>query len=327
MSSSGSARSESRAGDRLRSLNWSSLKDFLAVAECGSLSGAARRLGVSQPTLTRRMAALEDDLQTELFRRGPRGLELTEAGEAVLGPARQMEREAQALEIAVTGRDTALAGPVRITATEGLAVEWLTPTLARFREDHPQIVPEILVRNTAVNVLRREADIAIRLGRPRQAELVSRRVSDLVLGLYASRGYLEREGTPRSVEELREHRGVAFDEGEVYTGAGRWLESALGGAQIVYRANHLSAQLAAIRAGFGIGGQSAFIAERHADLVRVLPDTAVRLEIWLVTHPGLRRSARIRAVYDFLAERLVEARPQLEARAPRGAPVPAAGGR
>jgi DNA-binding transcriptional LysR family regulator len=290
--------------DAGRSLNWSFLKDFLAVGASGSLSQAARRLGVSQPTLTRRMAALEEALHAELFRRSPRGLELTEAGEALLPPAREMEEAAKAAELAVSGRDLSLSGLVRITATEGLALEWLTPALARFREEQPQIDVEIIVRNTALNVLRREADIAIRLGRPSQAELVARRTGDLLLGLYASHEYIEAHGVPEASDDLTSHRGVAFDEADVFTGAGGFMERVLGGARIVYRANTLGAQRAAIRAGFGIGGQACFIADRDPNLVRVLPGTEVRFEIWLVTHPGLRRSARIRAVYDFLSEQL-----------------------
>ena len=309
---------DSPRGDPTRSLNWSTLKDFLAVAEIGSLSGAARRLGVSQPTLTRRMAALEADLQTELFRRSPRGLELTDVGEALLEPARRMEDEAHAAALAVTGRDRALAGLVRITATEGLANEWLTPELASFHREHPRIVLEILVRNTALNVLRREADIAIRLGRPQQAELVARRVADLQLGLFASRGYVAVHGQPRALDELAAHQAVAFDEAERYTGAGSWLERSLASAEVVYRANTLGAQRAAIRAGFGIGAQSCFIAARDPELVRVLPEIEVRFEIWLVTHPGLRRSARIRAVYDFLAKRLSESRVLLGGTPPAG---------
>ncbi len=295
-----------------RSLNWSVLKDFLAVAESGSLSAAARQIGVSQPTLTRRMAALEDSLQAELFRRSPRGLDLTEAGEAVMGPARKMERDAQELELAVTGRDQALVGNVRITATEGLAAEWLAPALARFRGEHPRIEIEILVRSSVINVLRGETDIAVRLGgRPRQMDLVTRRVGELVLGLYASRAYLDDCGTPRTREELRKHRGVMSDERNSYSDAGRGLERSLAGIRVVYRASTLSAQLAAIRADFGIGGQCCFLADRYPDLVRVLPETEVRLPIWLVTHPGLRRTARIRAVYDFLAAELSAARPLL----------------
>lgn len=164
------------------------------------------------------------------------------------------------------------------------------------------------MRNTAVNVLRREADIALRLGRPQQVELVSRRVGEIVLGLYAARTYLEECGRPATGEALAQHRGVGFDDEHQHTGVGRWLERSLGRAHVAYRANTLGAQLAAIRAGFGIGAQSCFIADRHADLERVLPETEIRVEIWLVTHPGLRRNARIRAVYDFLGTRLDAAR-------------------
>jgi DNA-binding transcriptional LysR family regulator len=299
-----------------RALNWSILKDFLAVAESGSLSAAARSLGVSQPTLTRRMAALEESLRAELFHRNPRGLELTEAGEALLGPAQQMREAAHAAELAVSGRDLSLAGSVRITATEGLATEWLTPELADFRRLQPRIDVEIIVRNTGLNVLRREADIAIRLGRPQQAELVARRIAHLVLGLYGSHDYLEQRGVPRTLEDLARHHAVAFDEGDLYTGAGGFVEKALGAAHVVYRANTLAAQRAAIRAGFGVGGQTCFIADRDPQLVRVLPEHEVRFEVWLVTHPGLRRSARIRALYDFLGERLAAARPLLAGEVP-----------
>lgn len=304
-------RDASQGIDPARLLNWSTLNDFLTVAECGTLSAAARRLGVSQPTLTRRMAALEDSLGVELFRRSPRGLRLTGTGEALLGPARQMEAGAQAVELVARGRDRGLSGLVRLTATEGLAVDWLPRELADFHRLHPSIDVEVIARNTALNLLRREADIAIRLGRPRQLELVARRVGELLLGLYASRSYLEERGEPQSVADLGAHTAVSFDEAEMYTGAAGWLEQNIGDAHVAYRANTLSAQRAAIRAGFGIGAQSCFIAADDPELVRVLPKLAIRLEIWLVTHPGLRRSARIRALYDFLAERLAAARPIL----------------
>jgi DNA-binding transcriptional LysR family regulator len=291
------------ATDRSRPLDWTSLRDFLAVAESGSLSQAARVIGVSQPTLTRRMAALEDRLQAELFHRNPRGLELTEVGEAMLEPARQMQQDAQALEVAVSGRDQALAGAVHITATEGVAIEWLTPELAAFQRGHPNIEIHFLVQNARVDLLRREADIAVRLGRPRQADLMARRVGNLVLGLYASSAYLEEAGRPDRVEDLRDHRGVAFDENTASLGPAHWMQDNLGGARIAYRANSLQAQLAAIRAGYGIGGQACFIADPHHDLERVLPERERRIDLWLVTHPGLRRSARIRSVFDFLVAR------------------------
>jgi DNA-binding transcriptional LysR family regulator len=141
-------------------LDWTSLRDFLAVAEGGSLSRAARRLGVSQPTLTRRMAALEARFRTELFRRTSRGVELTEAGESMLQPARQMQEDAAAVEIAVSGHDAALAGAVRVTATEGLGIHWLTPVLAEWQALHPAIEIDVVIQNQTLNLLRREADIA-----------------------------------------------------------------------------------------------------------------------------------------------------------------------
>lgn len=294
--------------DPSRSINWSYLKDFLVVADCGSLSAAARKLGVSQSTLTRRMTALEESLHAELFRRSPQGLELTEAGEATVEPARLMEQGAQAVELAVSGRDLSPAGLVRLTATDGLAVEWLTPTLAELRAEQPRIDIELITRTNNMDLLRREADIAIRLGRPSQAELVARRTGELVLGLYGSRGYLDRHGVPESEDDLGDHLAVAFDEGDVYTVGASRLLGMLGAARIVFRANTLTAQLAAIRAGFGLGAQACFIGERDSRLVRVLPGTELRLDVWLVTHPGLRRSARVRAVYDFLAERLTASR-------------------
>ncbi len=289
-------------------LDWTTLRDFLAVAEAGSLSAAARRLGVSQPTLTRRIAALEDRFQTQLFHRTTRGLELTEAGESILEPARHMEQDAQAVELAVSGRDRALAGAVRITATEMLGSEWLTPELASFHRQHPAIEIQVLIDNANLDLLRREADIALRLGRPRQADLVGRKVGRLVFGLYAARDYLDRAGRPTRGDDLERHDCVAFDDALRHRGPGSWLEDLVARGRIVYRANSVRAQLAAIRAGFGVGGHSSVFADPLPELARVLPDLGLELELWLVTHAGLRRSARIRAVFDHLAERFGQQR-------------------
>ena len=296
-------------------LDWTSLRDFLTVAETGSLSRAARRLGLSQPTLTRRMAALEERFRTELFRRTARGVELTEAGESLLEPARLMEQEANAAEIAVSGRDSALAGTVRVTATEGLGIHWLTPELAAFQAGHPAIEIDVLIQNQTVNLLRREADIALRLGRPRQSDLVGRKLAVLAFGLYAAKDYLDLRGRPARQVELAGHRAVLFDEARADRGYAPWLEPLLAGGSVAYRTNSLQAQMAAMCAGYGVGAAARFVAERHAGLERVLPELETTLDVWLVTHAGLRRSARIRAVYDFLAERLTAARAALAGRA------------
>jgi len=306
----------SDAADLAAPLDWTALRDFLAVADTGSLSRAARRLGVSQPTLTRRMAGLEERLRTELFRRTPRGVELTEAGESILPAARQMEQEAHAALLAITGRDSALAGVVRVTSTEGLGIHWLTPALAKFQQANPEIEIQLLIQNQVLNLLQREADIAVRLSRPQQSDLVGRKVGDMAFGLYASRAYLERSARLATPADLERHRCVAFDETARWVnGPGASIERALSTAAVAYRANSGQAQLAAIRAGCGVGVAARFLADRHAELVQVLPETEIALEIWLITHPALRRSARMRAVFDFLVQRFEEARELFAARA------------
>jgi DNA-binding transcriptional LysR family regulator len=303
------------ASSKIERLDWSWLRDFGVVAKTGSLSEAARVLGVSQPTLTRRMAALEEQLGAEVLRRGPRGIELTETGEAILEPIRRMRDEASAVDVAATGRDAALEGTVRVSATEGLADYWCTPVLLEFQRAHPAIRIEIDVNNRNANLLRREADIALRLMRPRQQELVARRVGDVALGLYAAMSYLERRGRPESIDALANHSCVGFDESIVDTDAGRWVERLAGPGRPVFRSTSLITQLQAIRCGWGIGITSVFIAAEVGGLERVLPEIGHSLEVWLVTHPGLRRSARIRAVYDFLAERFERDRESIAGRA------------
>lgn len=298
-----------------RRLDWSWLRDFGVVAEEGSLSEAARRLGVSQSTLTRRMAALEDELGAEVLRRGPRGVELTETGEAILEPIRRMGGEVRQVDVLATGRDAALSGTVRVSTTEGLANHWCTPVLGEFQRVHPDIHFEIDVRNRNANLLRREADIAIRLGRPRHQELVARKVAELAVGLYASAEYLERFGRPRSRSELREHRTIAFDETLRDTAVGRWIEELLGGGNVAFRSTGILTQLEAVRAGWGVGFSSLFIAQQTPGIERVVEEVEHRVDVWLVTHPGLRRSARIRAVYDFLGERFEADRDRLAGRA------------
>jgi len=292
-------------------LEWSWLRDFEAVAETGSLSEAARALGVSQPTLTRRMAALEEHLGAELLRRGPRGVELTETGEAILQPVRRMREEAGRVDLVATGRDAALSGAVRVSATEGLASHWCTPVLRDFQRAHPGIRIEIDVRNRNANLSRREADVAIRLGRPRQQELVARRVGDVALGLYAASEYLELFGRPGSREALAGHACVGLDEAINDTAAGRWIEGTIGAGRVVFRATSLMTQLEAVRSGWGIGAASIFIASEVPGIERVLEEVEHSIDVWLVTHPGLRRSARIRAVFDFLAERFAADRERL----------------
>lgn len=298
-------------------LDWTALRDFLSVVESGSLSAAAKRLRVSQPTVSRRIAALEAALNARLFNRTPRGLELTDAGETILRHTQSMEREALSAERAVTGSDTGLDGTVRVSMTGGLGVEWLTAELAAFRKRYEGIRLEVVIDNAPVNLLRREADIAVRLFRPEQADLIARRVGRNVVGLFANTEYLDARGRPQTVADLAGHDIVGFDEAFAQMGQARWLESNVGQEQIALRSNSLLAQLAAVRAGIGIGAVSCLIGRRDPRLERVIPNLdVIEQEIWLVTHGDLRRSARIRAAFDYLAEVIIAHRDELADQTP-----------
>ncbi len=292
--------------------DWSGLQYLLSIADTGNQSAAARQLNVSQPTVGRRLAKLEHDLGTKLFDRTPDGFVLTAAGEQLLEHARRIEQESIAAHRAISGGDSALAGTVRISATEALGITWLTPALARLQAVHPGMRIELVIENAAVNLLRREADIAVRLFRPTQNELVGRYLGLHAMGFYATPGYLERHGLPASVAELAQHAIVGFDESMSFIPHVRWLDQQISPDQVVFRSNSNLAQLQATQSGLGIGLLSCFVADRAGGIVRVLPDADVKgHEIWLVTHSDLRRSARIRTVYDHLADLIGQERQAL----------------
>ncbi len=293
-------------------MDWSALRDFLAVAKTGSLSRAARDLKISQPTLSRRVAALEEQLGTRLFVRTPRGLLLTDDGEGVLEGARRVEQEALSIERKADALQQTLNGTVRISLTESLGTIWLPQKLAAFHEKHPGLCVEVLVDNRAVDLVRREADIAVRMFRPTQADLIAKRVGDVVMGMYATTDYLAKNGRPETLEDLKSHTLVSFDESMGAHPAVQKLESHFIREKIVHRAGSFLGQLTATRAGIGLGVHDCYLAASYPDLERLLPRLFQhRLEVWLVTHPDVRRSARIRAVYDFLCDAFVQDRAAL----------------
>lgn len=287
----------------MNNLDWSILRDFIAVAETGSLSQAARRLRLSQPTLSRRIAALEEQLKAQLFQRTPRGLLLTDAGEQVLVGARRVEEEALAIERQAEAAHQTLTGTVRISVPEGLGSMWLPHKLASFHADYPGVCVEVLVDNRTVNLIRREADIAIRMFRPEQPDLIAKRAGDIAVGLFGSRAYFERHGRPVKLDDLKEHNHVGFDESMSTHPGVQELERLFTPERIVYRSSSFVGQLQATLAGIGIGAHDCALTSAQPTLERVLPDQFHHnVEIWLVTHADLRRSARIRAVFDFLSD-------------------------
>ena len=288
----------------MNNLDWSILRDFIAVAEAGSFSKAVKRLRLSQPTLSRCIAALEAQLKGQLFQRTPKGLLLTEAGESVLAGVRRVEEEALAIERQADAAQQTLTGTVRISATEGLGAVWLPEKIAEFHKIYSGVCVEMLVDNRAANLVRREADIAIRLFRPVQPDLIAKRVGESVMGLYGSGRYFACHGKPEKISHLKEHYLVGFDETMAHTNlAVQRLEVHFIHERIIHRSSSFIGQLNATRAGIGLGVHDCLLADREPTLQRIAPSEFTHhVEVWLVTHSDMRRSARIRAVYDFVAE-------------------------
>jgi DNA-binding transcriptional LysR family regulator len=284
---------------------WELYRSFLAVIREGSLSAAARRLGLTQPTIGRHVESLSASLGVALFTRSPAGLQPTPASLDLVPHAETMAAAAEALRRAASGDAADERGTVRLTASEIMGAEVLPPMLARFRARHPGIVIELVLTNRSEDLLRREADLALRMARPRQAALVARRVGGVGIGLYAHRRYAEAQGLPRSLDELAQHPLIGFDRDATSWRSLGETSLAVTRERFAFRSDSDLAQLAALRAGIGIGGCQHPIARRERDLVPVLP-RAVRfsLEMWLALHEDLRASRRVRLLFDHLAEEL-----------------------
>ncbi|MGH8111475.1 MAG: LysR family transcriptional regulator [Rhodanobacteraceae bacterium] len=287
---------------------WDLYRSFVAVASEGSLSAAARALGMAQPSLGRHVRQLESALGVALFTRSPQGLALTDMGAELVEHARGMAAASAALLRAASGTREAIRGVVRITCSEVIGGEVLPAILTELHRVQPGIAVELSLSDEPEDLLRKEADVAVRMVQPRQAALVARRVGVIGLGLYAHRRYLKARGTPQTLEELRQHALIGFDR---ETAAVRAVRSRAPGGEVYARGNFTLrtdsglAQLAALRAGYGIGVCQHALARRDRQLVPVLPTRfALKLDTWLVMHEDLRANRRIRLVYNFLSQAL-----------------------
>lgn len=288
-------------------IGWELYRSFLGVLKEGSLSGAARLLGITQPTVGRHMAALEQALGVVLFTRSQVGLLPTEAALSLRAYAEAMESTAAALERAAgsQGGDGQVKGTVRISCSDVIGVEVLPPVLAQLREAHPQLKLELVLTDKLQDLLRREADIAVRMVQPKQEQLVARRIGRIELGLYARRDYLERHGTPRRPDELAAHATIGYDQPTAWL---RQAEKSLNGLRrdmFHLRSDSNLAQLALIRAGAGIGMCQVPLAQRDG-LVRLMPRmVSLSLETWVTMHEDLRGSPRCRVAFDALVAGLL----------------------
>lgn len=286
-------------------LDWSLIRAFLGVAETGSLSAAARRIGTSQPTLGRQIRQLEKNLDLALFTRQPRGLALTEAGLALLPQARRMADALRAIALTAAGRNDALQGTVRLTASTVVAQTLLPPIIAQIRQAEPQIQIELVASDSSDNLLYREADIALRMYRSTQLDIVTRHLGDLRLGVFAAPSYLERCGTPENIEGLLQHDLIGYDCNDLILRHMRSLGWPATREMFAVRCDSQTAYLELIRAGCGIGFTQANLMVDSPDMVELeLGLELPRLPLWLAAPQVMRSTPRIKRIWDLLAEGL-----------------------
>ncbi|MGB4117550.1 MAG: LysR family transcriptional regulator, partial [Polaromonas sp.] len=266
--------------------DWSLVRSFLAVLDQGSLLGAARVLHMSQPTLGRHVVELEAQLGTVLFERTGRGLVPTAIAQKLADSARAMETSALELTRVLTGVQTQAVGTVRITASVPVAVHLLPSLLARMRLSLPGIQVELVSSNQVSNLLRREADIAVRLVRPDQSTLIAKKIGDVALGAYAHRSYLQRKGVLRNVTDLLQHDLIGSDMDTVILQGFHRMGYPVGRDAFVLRSDDFIVQWAAVRAGLGIGFVASYMVREEPEVVSVLPDLLKipPLPMWLAVH-------------------------------------------
>ncbi|MBW7861498.1 MAG: LysR family transcriptional regulator [Rhodocyclaceae bacterium] len=287
--------------------DWDDLRLFLAVARAGSLSGAARSLGVTHSTVFRRIGAFEARLGVRLFDRLPGGYALTQAGEEMRDSVIRIEEEITSLALKVTGQDQRPTGTIRITTTDLLAVGVLPRHVAAFRAEWPEIEIEVVVADTVLDLTRREADVALRIGNPGQETLIGRRVGRLAFAAYAA---AERPlGDPAEGDWI----GYGSAHGPLSRNLARWWPD----ARQVYRTNSIIAAHAGAKAGIGLAALPCVIADCDPSLIRAaaLPEDFM-LDLWLLIHEDLRQTARIRLFLDFMATALAADADLLEGRCP-----------
>ena len=285
--------------------DWETYRSFLAVMTEGSLSAAARKLSLTQPTIGRHIDQLEAALALPLFTRSQTGLIPTQAAGELLPHAKAMASAAAALVRASSAAEAEERGTVRLTASVIVGGEVLPSILTTFREQHPGIAIELVLSDQTQDLLRRDADIAVRMVRPKQEALVTKKIGRIALGLFAHRRYLARHGAPKSLEEIAQHAVIGFDRETAAVRALRQTGLTLTHDMFALRCDADLAQLAALRAGYGLGICQLGIARRDPELVEVLSGAfKFELDMWLVMHKDLRNTRRMRLLFDHLVQEL-----------------------
>jgi DNA-binding transcriptional LysR family regulator len=292
-------------------LDWDDMQCFLVISRIGTLSGAAQQLGVTQPTMGRRLERLHERVGTVLLQRTPTGFVLTAAGDKVLAHIERMDEEALAVGRALTGGDDRLTGEVRITTVEAFGAHILIPELPLLLDRHPKLSIEIDVDTRSLSLARREADVAVRMGSFKQHDVIVRKAGAMAFAVYAAHAYLERFGYPTTTATIG-HRIITLQNSLLDMPEGSWFNSNMVGADTVLATNSREGQFEACLAGAGLACLPRYLADSNADLVRLTlaSDPPVR-EIWVGTHRDTQGSAKIRAVLDWIEGLMQRARVRL----------------
>ncbi|UWU28794.1 LysR family transcriptional regulator [Rhizobium sp. WSM1274] len=283
-------------------MNWDDVRIFLAVARTGQILAASKRLGLNHATLSRRLTSLEEALKTRLFIRRTNGCELTAEGEVFLASAERMETEMLAAQASLGHTDTAIAGTVRVGAPDGFGVSFLAPRIGRLIERHPALKIQLVPVPRSFSLSQREADIAITLERPDQGRLVSSKLTDYTLGLYASRDYLALKGAPADIDALKAHCRIGYVEDLIFTASLNFSSAVMRSWDAGFEISTAIGQTEAVRSGAGIGILHDYIARQYPELQRILPDISIRRAYWTTYHETARDLMRVRSVADFLQE-------------------------
>ncbi|WP_227444799.1 LysR family transcriptional regulator [Cognatishimia sp. F0-27] len=290
---------------RAVSFDWNRARAFLVTAEEGSLSAAARALGLAQPTLSRQVEALQRELGVVLFERFGRGLELTPAGVQLLEHVRAMGQGAMALSIAAHGQSEAIAGPVTISASDAYAGLWLPPILQALRQQEPALAIRVVAENSASDLMRREADIAIRNFRPKEADLVARRIAETSAGFYASDSFLDKHGRINTQSDWKDANLIAPGDADGFLSALQSVGLPVGPTSIAYECTSYLAMWEMMRQGLGVAVLDVRLGDREDGISRATVDPiSLPFPIWLVAHRDILTNRRMRLVFDFLADAL-----------------------
>ncbi|MDK4701044.1 LysR family transcriptional regulator [Rhizobium sp. CNPSo 4062] len=291
---------------RVAEPSWDFYRTFLAVLEHGSLSAAARELGLTQPTVGRHILALEQSVGAELFTRSQQGLLPTDTALVLKPYAETLASTTAALLRAASASKDKVSGTVRISASEVIGAEVLPPILAKLQAGFPDLIVELSASDTVEDLLQREADIAVRMVAPAQEALLARHIGIISLGLFAHRSYIERYGKPETLEELRRHKLIGFDRQTAYIRMMTKRYPMLEGVSFSFRSDHSIALHNALRAGIGIGFLQIPLAGRDPALVQLLPEIEVEIDTWIVMHENLKTSPRCRVTFDALVMGLLD---------------------